>query len=52
MDDEEEVLLILAEKLGEFTDFIGGAVHAEALFKPLERLCQVEESVVRDKVNF
>lgn len=51
MDDEEEVLLSLAEILGNFLDFIGGPAHAMHLIKPLEKLCQVEESTVRDKVN-
>lgn len=51
MDDEEEVLLTLAEMLGSFLDLVGGPGYAIHLLKPLEKLCQVEESTVRDKVN-
>ena len=50
MDDEEEVLLSLAEVLGNFLDYVGGPAHALHLIKPLEKLCQVEETTVRDKV--
>ena len=51
MDDEEEVLLSLAEVLGNnFLEYIGGPAHAMHLMKPLEKLCQVEETTVRDKV--
>jgi len=39
MDDEEEVLLNLAEVLGQFLDFVGGPAHAVHLLKPLEKLC-------------
>jgi hypothetical protein len=39
MDDEEEVLLVLAEVLGSFLEFIGGPAHVVTLFKPLEKLC-------------
>ena len=52
MDDEEEVLLALAEGLGNFLDYIGGPVHTVHLLKPLEKLCTVEESTVREKVSF
>jgi len=50
MDDEEEVLLALAEVLGSFLDYVGGPAHAVHVLKPLEKLCQVEETTVRDKV--
>jgi serine/threonine-protein phosphatase 2A regulatory subunit A len=50
MDDEEEVLLELAAKLdGSFLDYIGGPMFSTHLLKPLERLCEVEESTVRGK---
>lgn len=39
MDDEEEVLLALAEVLGNFLDYVGGSAHALHLIKPLEKLC-------------
>lgn len=48
-DDEDEVLLALAEELGGFTPFVGGPSHAHCLLVPLEALCTVEETVVRDK---
>jgi serine/threonine-protein phosphatase 2A regulatory subunit A len=50
MDDDEEVLIALAETLdGKFLDYVGGPLFAPHLFKPLEKLCEVEESTVRDK---
>ncbi len=51
MDDEEEVLLCLAETLGTFLDYAGGPGHAIHVLKPLEKLCQVEETTVREKVS-
>lgn len=51
MDDEEEVLLALAETLGGFVEYVGGPAHAVSVLKPLERLCQVEETTVREKVR-
>ncbi len=34
---------------GNFVDFVGGPSHAHCLLGPLETLCLVEESAVRDK---
>jgi len=52
MDDDEEILVVLAETLnGQFLEYVGGPLFAPHLFKPLERLCEVEETVVRDKVS-
>lgn len=51
MDDEEEVLLALAEVLGQFLDYVGGPAHAMHVIRILEKLCQVEETTVRDKVS-
>ena len=52
MDDEEEILIVLAESLNSsFLDHVGGPLFAPHLFKPLERLCEVEESAIRDKVS-
>jgi len=48
-DDEDEVLLAMAEELGRFVPYVGGAPHAHHLLPPLEALAQVEETVVRDK---
>lgn len=47
--DEDEVLLALAEQLGNFTTLVGGPEHAYCLLPPLESLATVEETVVRDK---
>ncbi|CAI5705621.1 unnamed protein product [Peronospora effusa] len=48
-EDEDEVLVALAEELGGFVDLVGGAEHASALVEPLEVLAGVEETVVRDR---
>ena len=53
VDDEDEVLLALAEELGrDFEEYIGGKEYAHLLLGPLENLSAVEETVVRDKVRF
>ncbi|KAJ3337307.1 protein phosphatase 2, regulatory subunit A [Gonapodya sp. JEL0774] len=49
IDDEDEVLLTLAEELGSFVEYVGGPPHAHILLAPLENLAAVEETVVRDK---
>lgn len=52
LDDEDEVLLALAEELGKnFEDYLGGREYAHLLLGPLENLAAVEETLVRDKVN-
>ena len=51
MDDEEDVLLALAEILSSLLDCCGGPQHAQHLLKPLEKLCGSEETSVRDKVS-
>src|ERR1700722_11890649 len=52
VDDEDEVLLALAEELGRnFEEYIGGNAHAHVLLGPLESLSAVEETLVRDKVR-
>ncbi len=51
VDDEDEVLLALAEELGRnFEEYIGGPEYAHVLLGPLENLSAVEETLVRDKV--
>ena len=53
VDDEDEVLLTLAEELGRnFEEYIGGPPYAHVLLGPLENLSAVEETLVRDKVRF
>ena len=48
-DDEDEVLLAMAEELGRFVPYVGGPAHAHCLLVPLEVLSAVEETVVRDR---
>ncbi|RDY03696.1 Serine/threonine-protein phosphatase 2A 65 kDa regulatory subunit A beta isoform, partial [Mucuna pruriens] len=48
-DDDDEVLLAMAEELGVFIPYVGGVDHANVLLPPLETLCTVEETCVRDK---
>ena len=48
-DDDDEVLLAMAEELGVFVPYVGGVEHAQVLLLPLETLCTVEETCVRDK---
>eukprot|EP00871_Galdieria_phlegrea_P005584 jgi/Galph1/6026/GphlegSOOS_G4676.1 len=49
IDDEDEVLLALAEQLGNFVDAVGGPSNAYCLLDLLETLAAVEETVVREK---
>lgn len=51
MDDDDEVLVVLAETLSNMLDYAGGAQHAEHVLRPLERLCTIEETTVREKVS-
>lgn len=52
LDDEDEVLLALAEELGkDFEQYIGGKQFAHLLLGPLESLSAVEETLVRDMVR-
>ena len=52
VDDEDEVLLALAEELGRnFDEYIGGPDYGHLLLGPLENLSAVEETLVRDKVR-
>lgn len=47
--DEDEVLLALAEQLGQFISLVGGPEYAYCLLPPLESLATVEETFVREK---
>lgn len=51
LDDEDEVLLVLAEELGGFADYVGGREWAFLILGPLENLAAVEETLVREKVG-
>ncbi|RHY81506.1 hypothetical protein DYB37_011336 [Aphanomyces astaci] len=48
-DDEDEVLVAMAEELGTFVDLVGGPSAASVLLTTLEVLATAEETVVRDK---
>merc|ERR1712159_258988 len=47
--DDDEVLLALADRLGNLIPEVGGLEYAHTLLKPLETLSTVEETIVRDK---
>lgn len=49
MEEEDEVLLAMADELGRCVDFIGGPRFAPLLLQPLGTLCNTEETVVREK---
>jgi len=48
VDDEDEVLLALANSLGKMIPLVGGGSHAQSLLPPIELLLTVEENTVRD----
>lgn len=47
--DEDDVLLVMAEELGNFTAYVGGAEYVHCLLPPLENLASIEEATVREK---
>jgi len=49
IDDEDEVLMALADELGNFAEYVGGPAFASTLLTPLETLATVEETIVREK---
>ena len=49
IDDDDEILLVLASQLAHLIDGIGGTPFAHALLTPLEHLAATEEAAVRDK---
>jgi len=51
MEDEDEVLVALAEELGHFEEYVGGPPFAQVLLGPLQHLATVEEPLVRHKVH-
>ncbi|KAJ9460815.1 Serine/threonine-protein phosphatase 2A regulatory subunit pppA [Diplonema papillatum] len=48
-DDDDEVLICIAEQFADFLDYVGGPDHAEVLLGPLEQLVGMEEPGVRDQ---
>jgi hypothetical protein len=51
IDDEDEVLLVLAEELPNLSPFLGGSEYIPRLLVPLENLAAIEDGTVRDKVR-
>ncbi|PVU95407.1 hypothetical protein BB561_001839 [Smittium simulii] len=49
IDDEDEVLLVLAKELGMLVPFVGGDEYSHFLLRPLENLASLEELFVRDE---
>lgn len=49
VEDDDEVLLVMADELGGFVDLVGGPAESTCLMGPLGSLATVEETVVRDK---
>lgn len=49
IDDEDCVMISLAENLGKLIQQVGGTSKAKFLLKPLEQLCSVEDGEVRAK---
>lgn len=50
-EDDDEVLLVMAEELGKLVDLVGGPEHSVCLLELLGALATVEETVVRDQVR-
>ena len=48
IDDDDEVLFEMATQMGELGGHVGGPDRASILLQPLEALCNVEETVVRN----
>eukprot|EP00978_Attheya_sp_CCMP212_P005656 scaffold12688_cov49-Attheya_sp.AAC.2 len=51
IDDDDEVLIVIAQALGKLVMHVGGPTYAHLLLTPLELLLTVEESTVRDKAT-
>ncbi|KAJ1418998.1 protein phosphatase 2, partial [Ochromonadaceae sp. CCMP2298] len=47
VDDEDEVIIVIAEELGNLCNYVGGTAHVFSLLAPLEMLICGEESAVR-----
>lgn len=48
LDTDDEILLSVAKQLGGFAPLVGAA-NVAALLEPLEQLCSVEETIVREQ---
>lgn len=51
IDDDDDILLVLAEELGNLIELCGGKEWAHILLVPLETLAGAEESAVREKAT-
>lgn len=51
LDDDDEILLELADVLSTFEEYVGGSNHATCLFKILESFCKILDTNIRDKVK-
>jgi len=49
IDDDDDVLIAMAEQLGNGVALVGGSAYCHHLIGPLEELCHVEEITVREK---
>jgi serine/threonine-protein phosphatase 2A regulatory subunit A len=49
MDDEDDVLVAMAEELKKFVPLVGGPSHAHILLTEFEELASAEEGVVRER---
>eukprot|EP00931_Biecheleriopsis_adriatica_P020739 TRINITY_DN1376_c0_g1_i3.p1 TRINITY_DN1376_c0_g1~~TRINITY_DN1376_c0_g1_i3.p1 ORF type:complete len:593 (+),score=143.07 TRINITY_DN1376_c0_g1_i3:103-1881(+) len=49
IDDDDDVLIAMAEQLGQGIALVGGSQYCHTLMGPLEELCNVEELAVREK---
>ena len=47
--DDDEILLALAEQIGNLVPYIGGSEYAFTLLEPLDTLTAVEDQAVREK---
>jgi serine/threonine-protein phosphatase 2A regulatory subunit A len=51
VDDEDEVLAVIAISLGKLVPYVGGAQHIHTLLTPIEILLSVEETTVRENAQ-
>lgn len=51
IDDEDEVVLVYAEQLGELIDCVGGHQYCYKILQTLGGLCVAEETSVREMVS-
>lgn len=52
IDDLDQILLVMSEKLGKFLPLIGGNEYAHLLIPLFQSLCDIEEVCVRNAASF